>query len=116
LSKLDVSLILYLFYSTYGETAFLGLQTFIIWMLVFHYNGQSGLGGVAAAVYSIVLYTFLSGLVPIEVLTFLQSSTIPVLIVSRVSVFSVIQSLSTLQVAVLMIRSFVQRHVWEILQ
>ena len=54
-------------------------------MLMFYYNGKSVLGGVVAAIYAVVLYTFLSGLVPIEVLTLLQSTTIPVLIISRVS-------------------------------
>ena len=56
---------------------------------MFHYNSQTVIGGVVAAVYSIVLYVFLSGLLPIEVLTFLQSTTIPILTTSRVSVCSV---------------------------
>ena len=63
---------------------FLNIQIFIIFQLIFFYNDQAILGGVAAVLYAGVLYSFLFGLVPLEFLTFLQSAAIPIIIISRV--------------------------------
>ena len=63
---------------------FLNIQIFIIFQLIFFYNDQAILGGIAAVLYAGVVYSFLSGLVPLEFLTFLQSTAIPIIIISRV--------------------------------
>ena len=64
---------------------FLDIQIFIIFLLIFYYNDQAVLGGIAAVLYVGLLYLFLSGLVPLEFLTYLQSTGIPIIINSRVS-------------------------------
>lgn len=64
---------------------FLDIQVFIIFLLIFYYNDQAILGGVAAVLFVGMLYAFLSGLVPLEFLTYLQSTAIPIIIISRVS-------------------------------
>lgn len=79
--QIDISFI----NSTYGENVFLDIQIFIIFLLLFYYNDQVILGAIAGVLYISVLYTFLSGLVPLEILTYLQSSAIPIIIISRVS-------------------------------
>ena len=64
---------------------FLDIQIFIIFLLIFYYNDQAILAGVVAVLYVGVLYLLLSGLVPLEFLTYLQSTAIPIIIISRVS-------------------------------
>ena len=75
----------FFFNSAYGENVFLNIQIFIIFQLIFYYNDQAILGSMAAVLYAGVLYSLLSGLVPLEFLTFLQSTAIPIIIISRVT-------------------------------
>ena len=79
-------------YSTFGESLFLAIQVSLIAMLIFVYQQQwvglllfgPALAGTA--------YVLCSGQAPIEVLSLLQTSSIPLLIASRVSVLKLIQS------------------------
>ena len=63
---------------------FLDIQIFIIFLLIFYYNDQAILAGISAVLYTGIVYLFLSGLVPLEFLTYLQSTAIPIIIISRV--------------------------------
>ena len=78
-------------YSTFGESLFLAIQVSLIAMLIFVYRQQ----WVGLLLFGPVLagtaYVLCSGLAPIEVLSLLQTSSIPLLIASRVSVLKLIQ-------------------------
>lgn len=72
-------------FSTWGENFFLLVQTIVILALMFHYSGGiSAKVGVLGAVWALALSTLLSGQVPLEVMTILQTGSVAVFIASKV--------------------------------
>ena len=71
--------------STYGETAFILIQNFIILFLVFAYGKKIGLGGAVIAALGAALYALFSrDIVSFSNLATLQAITIPITVASKV--------------------------------
>ncbi|XP_021570295.1 mannose-P-dolichol utilization defect 1 protein isoform X2 [Carlito syrichta] len=71
-------------FSSWGEALFLMLQTITICFLVMHYREQTVKGVVFLACYALVLLVLLSPLTPLAVVTLLQASNVPAVVVGRV--------------------------------
>ncbi|XP_044795276.2 mannose-P-dolichol utilization defect 1 protein isoform X2 [Bubalus bubalis] len=70
-------------FSSWGEALFLILQTITIAFLVLHYRGQTVKGVAFLACYALVLLVLLSPLTPQAVVTLLQASNMPSVVVGR---------------------------------
>uniref|UniRef100_A0AC11BLI0 Mannose-P-dolichol utilization defect 1 n=1 Tax=Ovis aries TaxID=9940 RepID=A0AC11BLI0_SHEEP len=70
-------------FSSWGEALFLMLQTITIAFLVLHYRGQTVKGVAFLACYALVLLVLLSPLTPQAVVTLLQASNMPSVVVGR---------------------------------
>ncbi|XP_045426074.1 mannose-P-dolichol utilization defect 1 protein [Lemur catta] len=70
-------------FSSWGEALFLMLQTITICFLVMHYRGQTVKGVAFLACYALVLLVLLSPLTPLAVVTLLQASNVPAVVVGR---------------------------------
>ncbi|XP_004266949.1 mannose-P-dolichol utilization defect 1 protein [Orcinus orca] len=70
-------------FSSWGEALFLMLQTVTIAFLVLHYRGQTVKGVAFLACYALVLLVLLSPLTPQAVVTLLQASNMPAVVVGR---------------------------------
>lgn len=70
-------------FSAWGEALFLMLQTLAIGFLILHYNQKTGRGVCFVLVYGAVLALLLSPLTPPAVITALQASNMPAIIVGR---------------------------------
>lgn len=70
-------------FSAWGEALFLMLQTVTIGFLIQHYGGRSGRGVLFLAVYSGLLAAVLSPLTPLSVVTYMQASNMPAIIIGR---------------------------------
>uniref|UniRef100_A0A8C9AAD7 Mannose-P-dolichol utilization defect 1 protein n=1 Tax=Prolemur simus TaxID=1328070 RepID=A0A8C9AAD7_PROSS len=70
-------------FSSWGEALFLMLQTITICFLVMHYRGQTAKGVAFLACYALVLLVLLSPLTPLAVVTLLQASNVPAVVVGR---------------------------------
>ncbi|XP_047561817.1 mannose-P-dolichol utilization defect 1 protein isoform X1 [Lutra lutra] len=71
-------------FSSWGEALFLMLQTVTICFLVLHYRGQTVQGVTFLASYALVLLLLLSPLTPLALITLLQASNMPAVVVGRV--------------------------------
>ncbi|KAJ8783745.1 hypothetical protein J1605_008788 [Eschrichtius robustus] len=71
-------------FSSWGEALFLMLQTVTIAFLVLHYRGQTVKGVAFLACSALVLLVLLSPLTPQAVVTLLQASNMPAVVVGRV--------------------------------
>ncbi|XP_015314192.1 mannose-P-dolichol utilization defect 1 protein isoform X4 [Bos indicus x Bos taurus] len=70
-------------FSSWGEALFLMLQTITIAFLVLHYRGQTVKGVAFLVCYALVLLVLLSPLTPQAVVTLLQASNMPSVVVGR---------------------------------
>ncbi|XP_075850250.1 mannose-P-dolichol utilization defect 1 protein isoform X2 [Microcebus murinus] len=70
-------------FSSWGEALFLMFQTITICFLVMHYRGQTVKGVAFLACYALVLLVLLSPLTPLAVVTLLQASNVPAVVVGR---------------------------------
>ncbi|XP_059210604.1 mannose-P-dolichol utilization defect 1b [Centropristis striata] len=70
-------------FSAWGEALFLMLQTVAIGFLIQHYGGRSGRGVLFLVVYFALLVLVLSPLTPISVVTYMQASNMPAIIIGR---------------------------------
>lgn len=70
-------------FSSWGEALFLMLQTVTIGFLVLHYRGQTVKGAAFLACYALVLLVLLSPLTPLAIVTLLQASNVPAVVVGR---------------------------------
>ncbi|XP_004604919.1 mannose-P-dolichol utilization defect 1 protein [Sorex araneus] len=70
-------------FSSWGEALFLMLQTVILGFLVLHYRGQTVKGAAFLSCYALVLLVLLSPLTPLAVVTLLQASNVPAVVVGR---------------------------------
>ncbi|NIG59704.1 hypothetical protein EI555_000313 [Monodon monoceros] len=71
-------------FSSWGEALFLMLQTVTVAFLVLHYRGQTVKGVAFLACSALVLLVLLSPLTPQAVVTLLQASNMPAVVVGRV--------------------------------
>ncbi|XP_051036213.1 mannose-P-dolichol utilization defect 1 protein isoform X1 [Phodopus roborovskii] len=70
-------------FSSWGEALFLTLQTITICFLVMHYRGQTVKGVAFLACYAMLLLALLSPLTPLAVVTLLQASNVPAVVVGK---------------------------------
>nr|XP_008528581.1 PREDICTED: mannose-P-dolichol utilization defect 1 protein [Equus przewalskii] len=70
-------------FSSWGEALFLMLQTITICFLILHYRGQTVKGVAFLACYALVLLVLLSPLTPLAVVTLLQASNVPAVVVGK---------------------------------
>nr|XP_061810999.1 mannose-P-dolichol utilization defect 1 protein-like [Nerophis lumbriciformis] len=70
-------------FSSWGEALFLMLQTVTIGFLIQHYAGRSGRGFLFVILYFALLGLVLSPITPMSVVTTLQASNMPAIIVGR---------------------------------
>ncbi|XP_044104931.1 mannose-P-dolichol utilization defect 1 protein isoform X3 [Neovison vison] len=70
-------------FSSWGEALFLMFQTITICFLVLHYRGQTVQGVTFLASYALVLLLLLSPLTPLALITLLQASNMPAVVVGR---------------------------------
>uniref|UniRef100_G3Q9G7 Mannose-P-dolichol utilization defect 1 protein homolog n=1 Tax=Gasterosteus aculeatus TaxID=69293 RepID=G3Q9G7_GASAC len=70
-------------FSAWGEALFLMLQTVAIGFLIQHYGGRTSRGLLFLAVYFVLLLLLLSPATPMSVVTSLQASNMPAIIVGR---------------------------------
>lgn len=79
--------LLKIIFSAWGDGVFLGIQTLAIAMLVMYYNGQTAKASAFLAAYTAVIAAVFSNSVPLKILWVGQTMVIPILLVSRVSIF-----------------------------
>ncbi|KAM9836920.1 mannose-P-dolichol utilization defect 1b [Aulostomus maculatus] len=70
-------------FSAWGEALFLMLQTVAIGFLIQHYGGRTSRGLLFTAVYFTLLVLLLSPVTPMSVVTTMQASNMPAVIISR---------------------------------
>ncbi|KAM4038267.1 mannose-P-dolichol utilization defect 1 protein [Anomaloglossus baeobatrachus] len=70
-------------FSSWGEVLFLMIQTLIIGFLIQHLGGRTALGVLFLGVYFALVAVLLSPLVPMAVITVLQATNMPAVIISR---------------------------------
>lgn len=70
-------------FSAWGEALFLMMQTVTIGFLIQHYGGRSSRGLLFLVVYFGLLVLVLSPVTPISVVTSMQASNVPAIIISR---------------------------------
>ncbi|XP_015176278.1 PREDICTED: mannose-P-dolichol utilization defect 1 protein homolog [Polistes dominula] len=70
-------------FSSWGDGVSLGIQTLIIAILVFHYNGDSAKATAFLAGYMAILTAVVSGLAPINLLWTCQAMNIPIILISK---------------------------------
>lgn len=70
-------------FSAWGEALFLMLQTVVIGFLIQHYGGRTSRGLLFLVVYSGLLVLLLSPVTPVSVITSLQASNMPAIIIGR---------------------------------
>lgn len=70
-------------FSAWGEALFLMLQTVTIGVLIQHYGGRTSRGFLFLVVYFGLLVLLLSPVTPVSVVTFMQASNMPAIIISK---------------------------------
>ncbi|CAN2391671.1 mannose-P-dolichol utilization defect [Pristimantis euphronides] len=70
-------------YSSWGEVLFLMIQTVIIGFLIQHLGGRTTLGVLFLAVYFALIAVLLSPVIPMMLVTALQATNMPAVIISR---------------------------------
>ncbi|XP_026154699.1 mannose-P-dolichol utilization defect 1b [Mastacembelus armatus] len=70
-------------FSAWGEALFLMLQTVTIGFLIQHYGGRTGRGLLFLVVYFCLLVLLLSPVTPVSVVTSMQASNMPAIIIGR---------------------------------
>ncbi|XP_037960785.1 mannose-P-dolichol utilization defect 1 protein homolog [Teleopsis dalmanni] len=72
-------------FSAWGDNTFLALQTAAIAALVLYYTGNKGKSIVFCFIYTAIVYTLNSGVLPMNYLVATQSFIIPILLVGKLS-------------------------------
>lgn len=72
-------------FSSFGETLFLGAQTLTIAAQVLFYNVSAIVAAAFIAIYAATSYTTSSGLVPVDTLWTLQTTTLPILLFGKLA-------------------------------
>lgn len=70
-------------FSAWGEALFLMLQTVTIGFLIQHYGGRTSRGLLFLVLYFSLLVLLLSPVTPLSVVTFMQASNMPAIIIGR---------------------------------
>ncbi|XP_028400567.1 mannose-P-dolichol utilization defect 1 protein homolog [Dendronephthya gigantea] len=70
-------------FSTWGETSFMSIQTVIIIMLCYYYNGVITGAILFPIAYSVFVYTLTCGVVPVDIHTKLQFVVMPIVSFSK---------------------------------
>uniref|UniRef100_H2Y6B6 Mannose-P-dolichol utilization defect 1 protein homolog n=1 Tax=Ciona savignyi TaxID=51511 RepID=H2Y6B6_CIOSA len=70
-------------FSTWGDAFFLMLQNIFMGAAIQHYNGKTGTGAAFVLMYMTVLFVLLSGFIPLSVLSALQASQMPAVVISK---------------------------------
>uniref|UniRef100_A0A8C2VDB4 Mannose-P-dolichol utilization defect 1 protein n=3 Tax=Chinchilla lanigera TaxID=34839 RepID=A0A8C2VDB4_CHILA len=70
-------------FSSWGEALFLMLQTVTICFLIMHFRGQTVKGVGFLACFALILLVLLSPLTPLAVVTLLQASNVPAVVVGK---------------------------------
>uniref|UniRef100_A0A3Q3X8A9 Mannose-P-dolichol utilization defect 1 protein homolog n=1 Tax=Mola mola TaxID=94237 RepID=A0A3Q3X8A9_MOLML len=70
-------------FSAWGEVLFLMLQTVTIGFLIQHYRGKTSRGVLFLVMYFVLVVLLLSPVTPISVVTCMQASNMPAIIISR---------------------------------
>ncbi|XP_008326497.1 mannose-P-dolichol utilization defect 1b [Cynoglossus semilaevis] len=70
-------------FSAWGEALFLMLQTVTIGFLILHYGGKTSRGLLFLVIYFGLVLLVLSPATPLSVVTFMQASNMPAIIISR---------------------------------
>ncbi|XP_076581326.1 mannose-P-dolichol utilization defect 1b [Chaetodon auriga] len=70
-------------FSAWGEALFLMLQTVTIGVLIQHYGGRTSRGFLFLVVYFGLLVLLLSPVTPVSVVTYMQASNMPAIIISK---------------------------------
>lgn len=70
-------------FSAWGEALFLMMQTVTIGFLIQHYGGRTGRGIAFLVVYVVLLVLLLSPLTPTSMVTTMQASNMPAIIIGR---------------------------------
>ncbi|XP_033618698.1 mannose-P-dolichol utilization defect 1 protein isoform X2 [Fukomys damarensis] len=70
-------------FSSWGEALFLMLQTVTICFLIMHFRGQTVKGVAFLACYVLSLLVLLSSLTPLTIVTLLQASNVPAVVVGK---------------------------------
>ena len=70
--------------STWGESFFIAVQVLVLLLLMYHYNKQMVHLAVFGPLYGVIVWYLTSDLVTMEILTMLQASVIPLMLISRV--------------------------------
>lgn len=73
-----------MYFSSWGDGVFLGLQTLAIAVLVMHFSGNTVQATAFLAAYLAVLFAATSGLTPVNVLWACQAMNIPIVLISKV--------------------------------
>ncbi|KAF6215053.1 hypothetical protein GE061_009802 [Apolygus lucorum] len=72
-------------FSSYGDGFFIGIQTFIISVLVLFFNMSSSPASIFSLVYLIIVYVLAGGLTPIDTLWALQAISVPIMFFGRLA-------------------------------
>ncbi|XP_078491706.1 mannose-P-dolichol utilization defect 1 protein [Ciona intestinalis] len=70
-------------FSTWGDAFFLMLQNVFIGAMIQHYKGKTGTGGAFVVLYSTIVYILISGFTPLSVLSALQASLMPAVVIAK---------------------------------
>ncbi|XP_028654265.2 mannose-P-dolichol utilization defect 1b [Erpetoichthys calabaricus] len=70
-------------FSAWGEVLFLMVQTVTIGFLIQHYGGNTGRGIGFLGLYAVILLLLLSPLTPKTVITLMQATNVPAIVISR---------------------------------
>ncbi|KAJ0056028.1 hypothetical protein NL108_018076, partial [Boleophthalmus pectinirostris] len=70
-------------FSAWGEALFLMLQTLAIGFLILHYNQKTSRGVLFVLVYGVLLFVLLSPVTPPVLITTLQASNMPAIVIGR---------------------------------
>ena len=91
-----------MFYSAYGEGVFLAFQTFLIGFFVLWYTGKSIKAALFFILYTAIMVYLCSPIVPKTVLTALQASNVPIVVLAKgIQVFTNYQNQSTGQLSII---------------
>lgn len=75
------------FSSTWGECLFITIQVVILLSLMFYYNRQTTYAVAFPPLFALAAWFLASGILTLDALTYCQGTVLPIMLLSRVSVF-----------------------------
>ena len=75
------------FSSTWGECLFITIQVVILLSLMFYYNRQTTYAVAFPPLFALAAWFLTSGILTLDALTYCQGTVLPIMLLSRVSVF-----------------------------